>query len=292
MKGPKVTLRGQVPEGIEANVQDGTIRFVRGSDSKEARRLHGLARALTNNMVIGATTGFTRRLEIEGVGYRADVRGKELHLLLGYSHPIVVPIPEGLTVTADGNTKLAITGADKGVGRTVRRRRALAAAAGAVQGQGRQVRRRTDSPQGRQGRSLSVRNAGEHEEEMKKKIPNAKRRMWLARKARTRTALERSERVLLTVFRSGKHTYAQLVDRESGNTLATASTLDAAIAGEGSTAQRRSRQAGRRGDRAHRAGEADRGSGLQSKRVPLPRPREGRGGRRSRGGASVLIWQT
>jgi len=115
VKGPKVTLRGRVPEGIQANVQDGTIRFVRGSDSKEARRLHGLARALTNNMVIGATAGFTRRLEIEGVGYRADVRGKELHLLLGYSHPIVVPIPDGLTVTADGNTKLAVTGADKGV---------------------------------------------------------------------------------------------------------------------------------------------------------------------------------
>jgi large subunit ribosomal protein L6 len=115
VKGPKVTLRGKVPEGIQANVQDGTIRFVRGADTKEARRLHGLARALANNMVIGATTGFTRRLEIEGVGYRADVRGKELHLLLGYSHPIVVPIPEGLTVTADGNTKLAITGADKEV---------------------------------------------------------------------------------------------------------------------------------------------------------------------------------
>jgi large subunit ribosomal protein L18 len=70
---------------------------------------------------------------------------------------------------------------------------------------------------------------------MKKKIPNAKRRMWLARKARTRTALGRSERVLLTIYRSSKHTYAQLVDRESGRTLATASTLDPAIAGEGST---------------------------------------------------------
>ena len=113
VKGPKVTIRGQVPEGIQATVENGAIRFARGSDSKEARRLHGLARALTNNMVIGATTGFTRRLEIEGVGYRADVRGKELHLLLGYSHPIVVPIPEGLTVVVDGNTKLAVTGTDK-----------------------------------------------------------------------------------------------------------------------------------------------------------------------------------
>lgn len=115
VKGPKATLRAQVPEGIEASVENGTIRFVRGADTKEARCLHGLARALTNNMVIGASTGFTRRLEIEGVGYRADVRGKELHLLLGYSHPIVVPIPEGLTVTVDANTKVAITGSDKGV---------------------------------------------------------------------------------------------------------------------------------------------------------------------------------
>lgn len=70
---------------------------------------------------------------------------------------------------------------------------------------------------------------------MKKKIPNAKKRMWLARKARTRTALERTERVLLTVYRSSKHTYAQLVDRVSGRTFATASTLDPAIAGDGST---------------------------------------------------------
>ncbi len=113
VKGPKATLSGRVPEGIEASVENGAIRFVRGSDSKEARCLHGLARALTNNMVIGASTGFTRRLEIEGVGYRADVRGKELHLLLGYSHPIVVPIPEGLSVSVDANTKVAITGSDK-----------------------------------------------------------------------------------------------------------------------------------------------------------------------------------
>ena len=115
VKGPKTTLKGRVPEGIAVKVEDGAIRFVRGEDTKEARRLHGLARALTNNMVIGATTGFTRRLEIEGVGYRADVRGKEVHLLLGYSHPIVVPIPEGLTVAVDANTKVAITGSDKEV---------------------------------------------------------------------------------------------------------------------------------------------------------------------------------
>jgi large subunit ribosomal protein L18 len=82
---------------------------------------------------------------------------------------------------------------------------------------------------------------------MKKKITNKKRRMWLARKARTRTALDRSERVLLTVFRSGKHTYAQLVENGTGRTLATASTRDRGIAGEGATANV---------DAARRVGEA------------------------------------
>ncbi|MEZ4278147.1 MAG: 50S ribosomal protein L6 [Myxococcota bacterium] len=115
VKGPKATLKSAVPEGIQASVENGTIRFVRGADTKDARAKHGLARALTNNMVIGASTGFTRRLEIEGVGYRADVRGKELHLLLGYSHPIVLPIPEGLTVAVEANTKVSITGSEKEV---------------------------------------------------------------------------------------------------------------------------------------------------------------------------------
>lgn len=115
VKGPKATLKSVVPEGIQASVENGTIRFVRGADTKDARAKHGLARALTNNMVIGASTGFTRRLEIEGVGYRADVRGKELHLLLGYSHPIVLPIPEGLTVAVEANTKVSITGSEKEV---------------------------------------------------------------------------------------------------------------------------------------------------------------------------------
>ena len=90
VKGPKVTLSGRVPEGISAKVGDGELSFVRGADTKEARRLHGLARALANNMVIGATTGFTRRLEIEGVGYRADVRGKELHLLATRTSPLAL----------------------------------------------------------------------------------------------------------------------------------------------------------------------------------------------------------
>ncbi|HEB90420.1 MAG TPA: 50S ribosomal protein L6 [Deltaproteobacteria bacterium] len=112
-KGPKGTLRCSVPEGISAKLEDGNLVFVRPDDSKPSRARHGLARALANNMVVGVSTGFTKRLEIEGVGYRADVKGKVLNLLLGFSHPIDMPIPEGLSVSVEANTKLSIEGADK-----------------------------------------------------------------------------------------------------------------------------------------------------------------------------------
>jgi large subunit ribosomal protein L6 len=114
-KGPKGTLRCTVPEGILAKVEEGKLLFDRPDDSKSARALHGLARALANNMVVGVSTGFSKRLEIEGVGYRADVKGKVLNLLLGFSHPVAMDIPEGLEVAVDGNTKLSIAGADKQV---------------------------------------------------------------------------------------------------------------------------------------------------------------------------------
>ena len=113
VKGPKGTLSGPIPAGITANVADGELSFSRPDDSKPARANHGLARALGNNMVVGVSEGFTKVLEIEGVGYRADVKGKTLNLLLGFSHPVAVPVPEGLKVSVDQNTKVAIEGADK-----------------------------------------------------------------------------------------------------------------------------------------------------------------------------------
>lgn len=113
VKGPKGTLSCPVPEGIAVKVEDGSIVVERPDDSKPARARHGLARALANNMVVGVSTGFSRNLEIEGVGYRAEVKGKVLNLLLGFSHPVDMPIPEGLTVAVEANTKLSIQGADK-----------------------------------------------------------------------------------------------------------------------------------------------------------------------------------
>jgi large subunit ribosomal protein L6 len=112
-KGPKGSLRSVVPAGIGAKVEDGRLVFERPDDTKVSRARHGLARALANNMVVGVSKGFAKRLEIEGVGYRADVKGKVLNLLLGFSHPVTMDIPEGLTVKVESNTTLDIEGADK-----------------------------------------------------------------------------------------------------------------------------------------------------------------------------------
>lgn len=113
VKGPKGELSCPIPEGIAARVENDELVFERPDDSKPSRSNHGLARALASNMVVGVSEGFVRRLEIEGVGYRADVSGKSLNLLLGFSHPVEMPIPDGLSVSVEQNTRVAIEGADK-----------------------------------------------------------------------------------------------------------------------------------------------------------------------------------
>ena len=113
VKGPKGTLSGTVPPQIEAKVEEGRVVFAPLAQDKHTRSLYGLARALANNMVVGVTEGFAKELEIQGVGYRADVKGKNLNLTLGFSHPVEVPVPEGLEVKMDGNTKIRIEGIDK-----------------------------------------------------------------------------------------------------------------------------------------------------------------------------------
>ncbi len=113
VKGPKGSLSGAVPASISAAVEDECVVFSRPDDTKENRALHGLARALANNMVAGVTEGFSKGLEIEGVGYRAELKGGTLILTLGFSHPVEMKVPEGLSVTMDGNTKLKVEGIDK-----------------------------------------------------------------------------------------------------------------------------------------------------------------------------------
>ncbi len=113
VKGPKGTLSVLLPTAISVEVANEEIRFARPDDRKETRALHGLARALVGNMVKGVTDGFFKNLEIEGVGYRAEVQGQNLTLNLGFSHPVVMPVPEGLKVSMNGNTRIKVEGIDK-----------------------------------------------------------------------------------------------------------------------------------------------------------------------------------
>ena len=113
VKGPKGVLTAKLPEQISMEIADGEIRFTRPDDSKQSRALHGLARALAANLVTGVTDGFKKGLEIQGVGYRAAVSGNTLNLLLGFSHPVDMPIPKGLSVSVEGGTQLVVEGIDK-----------------------------------------------------------------------------------------------------------------------------------------------------------------------------------
>lgn len=113
VKGPKGRLAASLPELISLELEDSTLVLRRPDDKKESRALHGLARALANNMVTGVTSGFTKELEIQGVGYRADVQGRKLNLVLGLSHPVEMEVPEGLDVRMEGPTRLVVEGIDK-----------------------------------------------------------------------------------------------------------------------------------------------------------------------------------
>lgn len=113
VKGPKGTLDLNIPEPIVASIEDGQISVVRPDDHRKNRSLHGLSRSLVNNMVVGVTEGYTIKMEIFGVGYRVALKGKNLEFSLGYSHPVLIEAPEGITFAVDGNTKLSVSGIDK-----------------------------------------------------------------------------------------------------------------------------------------------------------------------------------
>ncbi len=112
-EGPKGKAQVKIAEGIKVNVDGKTVKVERPDDSPKNRALHGLSRTLVANLIRGVSTGYERVLEITGVGYRAEVKGKELHLTLGYSHPVVFPLPEGITAEVDKQTKVMLRGADK-----------------------------------------------------------------------------------------------------------------------------------------------------------------------------------
>lgn len=119
VKGPKGELSQQINPDLTLKIENGELTVSRPSDSREHRSMHGLYRSLINNMVVGVTTGYTKSLEIHGVGYRANKVGNNLVILVGFSHPIEVQPPEGVTVSFDGvdpatkATKISVSGIDK-----------------------------------------------------------------------------------------------------------------------------------------------------------------------------------
>ncbi len=124
VQGPKGKMNVRVPTGIRFEQKDGALIAKR--DAEEHRALHGLARALVANAVTGVTTGFKKDLDIVGVGYRAEVKGKNVVLALGYSHPIEFPIPEGIQIAIEKQTHMSVSGADKNqVGQVAANLRAL-----------------------------------------------------------------------------------------------------------------------------------------------------------------------
>jgi len=114
-EGPKGKLELNLPKHTAASIKGDQISVTRSGESAEAKAMHGLARALINNIVKGVSDGFQKKLEIQGVGFKAAVKGTNVDMALGYSHPILYPIPAGIKVTVEENTKLTIEGADRQV---------------------------------------------------------------------------------------------------------------------------------------------------------------------------------
>jgi large subunit ribosomal protein L6 len=113
VEGPKGKLNWELPKAISLNVEGTKLTVERGSENREVRALHGLSRALVNNMVTGVSAGFRKDLEIQGVGFRAAVKGDKLDLSIGYSHPVLFPIPKEIKVAVTDNTKISIEGIDR-----------------------------------------------------------------------------------------------------------------------------------------------------------------------------------
>jgi large subunit ribosomal protein L6 len=125
-EGPKGKLAQPIPPGMKAAVDGKQLLITRGDDSRTARAIHGLTRSLVANMVTGVKDGFERKLEIVGIGYRAQMQGKSIQFALGYSHPVIFPLPDGITAEIEKQVALTLRGADKALlGQTAAKLRAL-----------------------------------------------------------------------------------------------------------------------------------------------------------------------
>jgi len=147
VKGPKGELSLTVASPIEAKVEENQVIVTRPDDERSSRSLHGLTRTLINNNIIGVTQGYEKKLEVVGTGYRVNAKGQGIEFALGYSHPITVEPPQGITLSVEGNDKVIVSGIDKqAVGEVAANIRKLR-----KQGQGCSLRRRARASQGRKG---------------------------------------------------------------------------------------------------------------------------------------------
>ncbi len=115
VKGSLATLKQTIPDGVELIVDAKSVTVNSTADTRHSRSLHGLVRTLINNMIVGVSKGFTRKLEIVGVGYRVEQKGDFLHFALGYSHPIMYELPTGVVAKLEGTNKISLSGSDKGL---------------------------------------------------------------------------------------------------------------------------------------------------------------------------------
>ncbi|MGH7827413.1 MAG: 50S ribosomal protein L6 [Candidatus Binatia bacterium] len=113
LEGPKGKLQTPIPGGIKVNVEGNIVQVEREVDQRKCRALHGLTRKLIANMAQGVSQGFNRVLEINGVGYRAEVKGQEIHVMLGFSHPVVFSLPAGVTASVERQTIVTLSSADR-----------------------------------------------------------------------------------------------------------------------------------------------------------------------------------
>ncbi|NEQ46256.1 MAG: 50S ribosomal protein L6 [Leptolyngbya sp. SIOISBB] len=115
VKGPKGELSRVLPEGVVVSQEESAVLVVPENESRRSRERHGLCRTLIANMIEGVTNGYQKRLEIQGVGYRAQVQGQKLNMSLGYSHPVIFDPPEGIQFAVENNTNVVVSGIDKEV---------------------------------------------------------------------------------------------------------------------------------------------------------------------------------
>ncbi|HVO93703.1 MAG TPA: 50S ribosomal protein L6 [Terriglobales bacterium] len=112
-EGPRGKMQTAIPAGVDVKLEGNVVRVERRTEDRKMRALHGLTRKLIANMAQGVSQGFNRVLDINGVGYRAEVKGQEIHMTLGYSHPIVFPLPPGVTASVERQIIITLTGADR-----------------------------------------------------------------------------------------------------------------------------------------------------------------------------------